>query len=89
MAAKYELRFKASAWKSLNRLPKEMQGRIKEAIAGLTDNPRHRGVDKLIGHRRFYRIRVGKYRVIFEIFDDILVIHIVNIDHRREAYRGL
>ena len=55
----------------------------------LADNPRPRGVEKLEGRENRYRIRVGDYRVIYEIHDEVLLVLVVRIGHRREVYRGL
>ena len=56
-------------------------------MRGLAANPRPPGVEKLAGPDDFYRIRVGDYRIIYQIQDDVLMILVVKIGHRREVYR--
>jgi mRNA interferase RelE/StbE len=63
-----------------------MLERIEKAVAGLADNPRPIGCLKMTG-RDLYRIRVGDYRVMYEIHDRTVTIIVVKIAHRREAYR--
>ena len=52
-------------------------------------NPRPSGVKKLVGHDTAYRIRVGDYRVIYEVLDDKLLVEVFRIRNRRDAYRGM
>ena len=64
------------------------QDRIEgRAIDGLSGNPRPPGVRKLVGHESLYRIRVGQYRVVYDIDDQGRSIRITRIRHRREVYR--
>lgn len=84
---KYEIQFLASAAKEFNSLPKDVKTRVAKALDGLEVNPRPPGVRKLRGHKRLYRIRVGSYRVVYEIDDDAKVILVTRIRHRREVYR--
>ena len=58
---------------------------IKKQIYDLADNPRPQGYKKLKG-RKGYRIRVGNYRIIYEIFDEILLIDVIDLGHRKEIY---
>jgi mRNA interferase RelE/StbE len=83
----YEVRLKPSAERELRRLPREVAARIAEAVAALGGDPRPRGVKKLVGSATAYRIRVGDYRVIYDVFDGVLVVVVVTIAHRREVYR--
>jgi mRNA interferase RelE/StbE len=86
---RYEIRFKASALRVFERLERRSRGRLAEAIWALADNPRPRGCRKLAGQEGFYRIRVGDYRVIYEIQDRALVVLVLKLGHRRDVYRGL
>lgn len=65
--------------------------RILEALTPLGDDPYQEGlaVRKLTGHGNRYRLRVGDYRVIYRIDNDKLVIEVIEVGHRREAYRNL
>ena len=85
----YRIEFKPSAAKEFSQLPKNIQKRITAKVNTLADNPRPRGVEKLEGRENRYRIRVGDYRVIYEIHDEVLLVLVVRIGHRREVYRGL
>ena len=85
----YRIEFKPSAGKELSGLPKNIQKRIAAKIDALADNPRPREVEKLEGSEHRYRIRVGDYRIIYEVRDEVLLILVVRIGHRREVYRRL
>ena len=74
------------AKKELNALPGDVQKRIITAVRKLKDNPRPSGCKKLKS-RDAYRIRVGEYRVIYEIHDDVLIVLVVRVVHRRDAYK--
>ncbi|MFN3689640.1 MAG: type II toxin-antitoxin system RelE family toxin [Fimbriimonadales bacterium] len=63
-----------------------MQRRIAAAIDTLRETPRPRGVVKLKGHQRLYRLRVGRYRIVYEIDDEAKRVRITRVRHRREAY---
>ena len=82
----YALFIERRAQRSLSRVAAQDRERISTAIHRLADEPRPHGVKKLSG-RDAWRIRVGDYRVLYEIHDDRLLILIVGIGHRREIYR--
>lgn len=84
--SEYQIEFTKEASKQLKKLPKEEQARIQTKIDGLVDNPRPDGVVKLKGLES-YRIRVGSYRVVYDIFDEVLVISIIQVGHRKDVYR--
>ena len=75
-----------SAQKQLSKINRQDQDRIISEIEALADNPRPPGCKKLSG-RPAWRIRIGSYRVIYEIQDDQLLVLVVNLGHRREVYR--
>ena len=75
-----------SAQKALDRLPDEVSARIMDALEGLKNQPRPPGCKKLRVENA-WRIRVGDYRVIYEIHDKGLQVVVVAIGHRREVYR--
>jgi len=70
-------------------LPQDVRQRIDARIQSLADNPRPPGVEKLGGEERLYRVRVGDYRVVYSIEDDVLLVLVVRIGHRGEVYRKL
>jgi mRNA interferase RelE/StbE len=82
----YALFIERRAQRSLSRIAAQDRERISTAIRRLADEPRRHGVKKLSG-RDAWRIRVGDYRVLYEIHDDRLLILVVNVGHRRETYR--
>ena len=82
----YSIRIKRSAATELARIPREHRVRIVRAIDGLAEQPRSGSALKgeLRGLRR---IRVGRYRVVYEVLDGELIVLVVRVAHRREAYR--
>jgi len=75
--------------KTLKKLSKRDQKRIGDAISSLAINPRPNGVCKLAGENSLYRIRVGDYRIIYDIQDKKLTVLVVRIGLRGEIYREL
>jgi len=75
-----------SAQKELARLPAETYGRVRDAIRALSESPRPAGCLKLAG-RAGWRIRVGAYRVIYEVADRQKSVTVLHIGHRRDVYR--
>jgi mRNA interferase RelE/StbE len=82
----YKIEIAPAAERVLRKLPGSLQDRIVTAIENLATTPR-KGATKLQGEQSLYRIRVGDYRVIYEIADKILIVLVLNIGHRREIYR--
>ena len=78
--------FKRSALKELEALPKKDLKRVLAAIEGLKDDPRPPQSKKLAAAEK-YRLRQGVYRILYTIEDDRLVVCVVRVAHRREAYR--
>ncbi len=83
---KYTVLHRPATERQLSRLDAGMLDRIMEAIAGLADNPRPFGSLKMAGCD-LYRIRVGEYRVVYEIHDRIVTVMVVAIGHRKDVYR--
>jgi mRNA interferase RelE/StbE len=83
----YRIEIKPSASKELEKLPQQTIPRIVAAIRELARNPYPQGVKKLTGFEHTYRIRVGDYRILYNIYEDRLVIDIIRVRHRKEAYR--
>jgi mRNA interferase RelE/StbE len=73
----------------LSALGKKDQRRIARTIDALAENPRPRRARKLEGIEELYRVRCGDYRIIYQIQDQRLLVLVVRIRHRREAYRRL
>ena len=83
---KYKLVFKKSVAKDLRDIPKRDVARILQCFRELAENPRGPGCEKLSGRER-YRMRQGVYRIIYEIQDEVLLVVVVKIGHRRDVYR--
>ena len=83
----YEVLLSARAERDLRRLSADLFHRIIEEAKALSTTPRPQGCRKLIGSDRDHRIRVGDYRVIYEVDDMTRTVTIMRIRHRREAYR--
>ena len=83
----YVVYIKRSARRELLRLPPEVIRRVTVAIDGLADQPRPPGVRKLVGSASTYRIRVGDYRVVYEIADKQRVVTVTRVRHRSDAYQ--
>ena len=83
----YRVLLERAAEKDLSRLSSEMHDRVIAAIQALANNPRPPGCRKLTGSKHDWRIRVGDYRVIYEIADTIRVVRVNRVRHRREVYR--
>ena len=81
----YSIDFSKKAQKKLDKLSDVIANPILSAIGELSSNPRPQGYKKLKG-RKGYRIRVGNYRVIYEIFDEALLIDVIDLGHRKEIY---
>lgn len=85
--ASYRIRIKRSAAKELESIgTRADRRRIVERIQALADDPRPPGSQKLSGRDR-YRLRQGRYRILYSIQDEILVVHVVRIAHRKDVYR--
>ncbi len=84
--ANYNIEIKKSAAKEIEKLPPKYLPKIIGAIESLQHDPRPLGCKKLAAGER-YRLRVGVYRILYEILDDKLLIYIVRVRHRKEVYR--
>lgn len=84
--AAYKVHFRESVEKDLSTIPKRDLKRILQRIKMLEDNPRPSGCEKLTGQER-YRVRQGKYRIVYSIQDYELTVWIVKVGHRKDIYR--
>ena len=84
--ARYELRVKPSVARDLRGVPRADIDRILARIAALRDDPRPPGSEKLASQER-YRVRQGQYRILYTVADDVLVVEVINVGHRRDVYR--
>ena len=85
--ASYSVELTRTAEKQLRKIAKRDRERVVDAIGGLADRPRTHGARKLQGYDDVYRIRVGKYRIVYEVFDDRVVVIVLKVGHRKDIYR--
>jgi mRNA interferase RelE/StbE len=83
---RYELRFRPAALRQLRKLDSQIARRIKSATETLRAEPRPPGVKALTGQRGWLRIRVGDYRIVYEVRDSELVVLVIQIGHRSRIY---
>ncbi len=84
--AAYKVHFKTSVEKDFTTIPKKDLKKILKRIEELADNPRPSGCEKLTGQER-YRLRQGRYRIVYSIQDDQLTVWVVKVGHREDIYR--
>ena len=85
--ASYKVEWKNSAYKELQKLSRPMIARVVAAVSELSNEPFPHGVKKLIGSEFSYRIRIGDYRVVYEVFESRLIIEIIRVRHRKDVYK--
>ena len=83
----YKVIVKPSADKALSKLPVDIQRRIVGASDALALDPRPHGVVKMAGDDNLWRVRMGEYRIVYEIHDGRLIVLVLRVAHRREVYR--
>lgn len=84
--AAYKLFLKKSVQKDFDSIPKKDLKKILSRIESLSEDPRPHGCEKLTGQER-YRLRQGRYRIVYSIQDDELTVWIVKVAHRKHIYR--
>ncbi len=83
----YQIEWKKSARKELRKLPSDMIQKIMEVAESLSETPFPPNCRKLVGSEQTWRIRIGNYRIIYNIYSSILVVEIIRVAHRKDAYR--
>ena len=86
--AKYKITFKRSVTKDFLNIPKQDVVRILDKIESLSNNPRVEGCIKIAG-KELYRVRQGTYRIVYEIFDQHLIVNVIKIAHRSNVYDSM
>lgn len=87
MSTGYSVLLRPAAQRDLDRLPPAIYQRVTEALAKLEQEPRPRACKKLTGRENEWRLRVGAYRVLYEVDDGAKIVRVFRIRHRREVYR--
>ena len=85
----YRVEVKRSAAKALKKIPKADRKRIADKIDSLAESLPNPDTTKMKGNNPFHKVRVGDYRIVYEIQEDVLVILVVKIGHRKDIYRNL
>ncbi len=86
--AQYSLRIKTSAVKEIEAISqKKDRQRVVKRISELAGDPRPRGCQKLSGEHERYRVRQGRYRVVYAIDDEAFLVEVVKVGHRKDVYR--
>jgi mRNA interferase RelE/StbE len=83
----YQVKITPAAQRQIKKLSPDVQQRIIERLEALAVEPRPPRVVKLEGEESLYRVRVGNYRIVYKIEDDILLILVAKIGHRRDVYK--
>ena len=83
----YSVSITSSARRELSRIHGKDYVRIEAAIDALADDPRPTGCVKLAGDDNAWRIRVGDYRVVYEVHDKRLLVLVVRVGHRKDIYK--
>ena len=83
----FEIQWRNSIKKDLRSLPRQEASRIVSAVSELANDPLPHGSQKLSGSERTYRIRVGDYRVVYEVYADLRIVEIQRVRHRKDVYR--
>jgi mRNA interferase RelE/StbE len=85
----YRIEFTPRAVRDLKSLDRQIRARIANRIDALAENPRPQGVKKIEGEEELYRLRVGDYRILYQVKAKVLLVLIVGVGHRREVYRSI
>jgi mRNA interferase RelE/StbE len=89
VAATYRIEFGSAAQRSFAKLDPHIRERIAPHIDALATDPRPAKAKRLVASEELYRIRVGAYRIVYTVEDDVLVVLVIKIGHRRDVYREL
>jgi mRNA interferase RelE/StbE len=88
--ASYNVKIKNSAQKEIRKLPsKDLREKIIDIIDGLYANPVPEDSKKIKGSNNIYRIRQGVYRIVYQVYKSDLLIMVIRVHHRKDAYKGL
>lgn len=84
---RYTLTYRKSVKKELQKVPVGVRKALVKKILALADDPRPNGVTKLQGTENIYRLRQGDYRLIYTVYDDIVVVEVIKVGHRSDVYK--
>ena len=82
----YKVELTKRAEKEIQRIDRRYIARILETIEGLAEEPHPHGSTKLVGTDNTYRIRIGDYRIVYEVFENRLLVVVIRVRHRKNVY---
>ena len=85
----YTVEFRPSVWKNVKNIPQKDLVKIKSKIEEISSNLPDPATTKMSGDNNFHKLRCGNYRIIYEIHDDLIMILVIKIGHRKDIYRNL
>lgn len=85
----HRIEFSPAAARQLRKLDRAVLEDVRDAIEGLGEEPRPHGCRKLSGHDGLYRVRVGDYRIVYAVFDQLLLVLVLKIGNRAEVYERI
>ncbi|WP_420635304.1 type II toxin-antitoxin system RelE family toxin [Candidatus Palauibacter sp.] len=85
--AYYDVEISRTAEKQLRKLPRADQERIARKMSALADDPFPTGTRKLTGYEDVFRVRAGRYRILYSVAEAALIIIVLKVGHRRDVYR--
>jgi len=86
--ASFRVEWKKSTKKDLRKLPASVAARVVDEVESLGENPFPQGVEKLTGSENAYRIRLGDYRIVYNVFREWKLVEVQRVRHRKDVYRG-
>jgi mRNA interferase RelE/StbE len=89
MTKPYEIVLKRSVLKDIRAIPRSILRSIQDRIAALSTDPFPPGMEPIEGRDRCYRIRIGNYRIVYDVATTVRIITIIRIGHRKDVYRKL
>lgn len=84
----YRIEVAAAALRQLRKLDQTARRRVQAAIELLAQEPRPAGAKKLVGGDGEWRVRTGDYRIVYEVHDDVLLVLVIAVGHRRDIYKA-
>lgn len=85
----YTVTFRSSVAKDMRHMPQNMIERIKAVLRSLAENPFPEGHIKIKEYEHIYRVRIGNYRIVYEVQTKLRIIAVVYVRHRKDVYRDL
>lgn len=85
----YSVEIRPAAQRQIKKLPREVQAKVLTRLTALAEDPKPSGAEALQGPQDLYRVRVGQYRVLYEVQEQVLMVLVVRVGHRREVYQQL